>query len=199
MLDAIPRDRTPLTFTFKNIGPIKDAELELGDLTVIAGRNNTGKTYLVYTLYGFLTTWEDWPGPSLRSAKLRAAERSRRAERYPAFEQISDQVAENGQAEVLCDRDALNRERKEAMNALTRRFSEGGLADVFSSPPERFEGATIGGKLGTEPPWPDRPVEGAEGEDTPSIRYDGTHLSVIGDQPAKRGHPLALRRRLWRR
>ena len=33
--------------TFKNIGPIKNAELELDDLTIIAGQNNTGKTYLV--------------------------------------------------------------------------------------------------------------------------------------------------------
>ena len=43
-----------MKFRFKNIGPIKEAELELGDLTIIAGYNNTGKTYLVYTLYGFL-------------------------------------------------------------------------------------------------------------------------------------------------
>ncbi len=41
-------------FRFKNIGPIGNAELELGDLTVIAGANNSGKTYLTYTLYGFL-------------------------------------------------------------------------------------------------------------------------------------------------
>ena len=41
-------------YRFKNIGPIKNADLELGDLTVIAGANNAGKTYLVYTLYGFL-------------------------------------------------------------------------------------------------------------------------------------------------
>ncbi|MCY4305722.1 MAG: AAA family ATPase [Aestuariivita sp.] len=40
--------------TFEKIGPIKNAELELGDLTIIAGQNNTGKTYLVYSLYGFL-------------------------------------------------------------------------------------------------------------------------------------------------
>jgi AAA15 family ATPase/GTPase len=39
---------------FKNIGPIQDADLELKDLTIIAGANNTGKTYLAYTLYGFL-------------------------------------------------------------------------------------------------------------------------------------------------
>ena len=201
MPGAVPRDRTPLTFTFKNVGPIKNAELELGDLTIIAGRNNTGKTYLVYTLYGFLKTWDTWPGPVRRPRRARAAERARRAERYPAFEQISDQVDENGQAEVLVDRDALGRERKEALNALTRRFSESGLPGVFSSSPEKFESASIGMKLGTESPWPERPVEGAEGEDTSSIRYDGTHLSVIGigDQPGKRGHPLALRLRLWHR
>ena len=51
---------TPVTFRFKNIGPVKEADMELGDLTIIAGRNNTGKTYLAYTLYGFLKTWREW-------------------------------------------------------------------------------------------------------------------------------------------
>lgn len=38
-------------FRFRNLGPIEDAELELGDLTLLVGRNNTGKTYIAYTLY----------------------------------------------------------------------------------------------------------------------------------------------------
>ena len=199
MPSAIPKDQAPLTFTFSNVGPINNAELELGDLTIIAGRNNTGKTYLVYTLYGFLTTWEDWPGPALRTRRARAAERASRAERYPAFEQISDQVDENGQAEVLVDRDALNRERTAAMTALTRRFSEGGLASAFSSSPEKFENASIGVRLGTDSPWPDRPVDRTEPEDASSIRYDGANLSVVAGEPgSKRYHPMALRRRLWR-
>ena len=50
-----------MKFRFKNLGPIKEADLELGDLTVIAGRNNTGKTYLAYALYGFLKRWQWWP------------------------------------------------------------------------------------------------------------------------------------------
>ena len=37
-----------MKFRFKNLGPIKEADLELGDLTIIAGRNNTGKTYRDY-------------------------------------------------------------------------------------------------------------------------------------------------------
>ena len=47
-----------MKFIFKNLGPINEAELELGDLTIIAGRNNTGKTYVAYALYGFLKMWE---------------------------------------------------------------------------------------------------------------------------------------------
>lgn len=43
-----------MKMTFKNIGPVSKAEMELKDLTIIAGANNTGKTYLSYTLYGFL-------------------------------------------------------------------------------------------------------------------------------------------------
>ena len=41
-------------FIFRDLGPVKDATMKLGDLTIITGRNNTGKTYMVYTLYGFL-------------------------------------------------------------------------------------------------------------------------------------------------
>ena len=43
-----------LKFTFSKLGPIKKAEMELGNLTVVAGGNNTGKTYLTYAVYGFL-------------------------------------------------------------------------------------------------------------------------------------------------
>lgn len=38
----------------KNLGPLKQAEFELGDITIICGGNNTGKTYATYALFGFL-------------------------------------------------------------------------------------------------------------------------------------------------
>jgi ABC-type Mn2+/Zn2+ transport system ATPase subunit len=41
----------------KNLGALKQAELSLGDLTIICGGNNTGKTYATYALFGFLQTW----------------------------------------------------------------------------------------------------------------------------------------------
>ena len=46
-----------LTVRLKNIGILKQAEFSLGDLTVICGENNTGKTYATYALYGFLESW----------------------------------------------------------------------------------------------------------------------------------------------
>lgn len=41
----------------KNLGILKQAEISLGDLTIICGGNNTGKTYATYALLGFLDNW----------------------------------------------------------------------------------------------------------------------------------------------
>jgi len=43
----------------KNLGPLKQAEFSLGDLTIICGGNNTGKTYATYALFGFLSFWHE--------------------------------------------------------------------------------------------------------------------------------------------
>jgi len=43
----------------KNLGALKQAEFVLGDLTIICGGNNTGKTYATYALFGFLTFWRE--------------------------------------------------------------------------------------------------------------------------------------------
>lgn len=42
----------------ENLGVLKQAEFELGDLTIICGDNNSGKTYATYALFGFLHFWE---------------------------------------------------------------------------------------------------------------------------------------------
>ena len=43
---------------FRNLGLIQQAEIQLGDLTVLCGHNNSGKTYATYALYGFLSFWQ---------------------------------------------------------------------------------------------------------------------------------------------
>ncbi|MEM9542488.1 MAG: AAA family ATPase [Cyanobacteria bacterium P01_E01_bin.42] len=44
----------------KNLGILKQAEFSLGDLTIICGENNTGKTYAAYALFGFLSSWRKY-------------------------------------------------------------------------------------------------------------------------------------------
>jgi AAA15 family ATPase/GTPase len=48
-----------MKISIKNLGAIKQAEFTLGELTIICGCNNTGKTYATYALFGFLSFWRD--------------------------------------------------------------------------------------------------------------------------------------------
>lgn len=43
----------------ENLGALRQAEFELGDMTIICGGNNTGKTYATYALFGFLSFWRE--------------------------------------------------------------------------------------------------------------------------------------------
>ena len=45
-----------MKISLENLGVLKQAEFELGDLTIVCGNNNTGKTYATYALFGFLHT-----------------------------------------------------------------------------------------------------------------------------------------------
>lgn len=60
-----------LTVKLKNIGIIKQAEFTLGDLTIICGENNTGKTYIAYALYGFLSSWRELIPITISDAQIR--------------------------------------------------------------------------------------------------------------------------------
>jgi ABC-type branched-subunit amino acid transport system ATPase component len=55
----------------KNLGALKQAEFALGDLTIICGGNNTGKTYATYALFGFLHTWRQVFSIAISPSKIR--------------------------------------------------------------------------------------------------------------------------------
>ena len=46
-----------MKFTFKNLGAVDHAILELSPLTIVCGLNNTGKTYVTYATYALLAKW----------------------------------------------------------------------------------------------------------------------------------------------
>ncbi len=47
-----------MKLSFENLGALDKGELELADLTIVCGENNTGKTYVTYALYCLLKTWK---------------------------------------------------------------------------------------------------------------------------------------------
>ena len=66
-----------LTVKLKNIGILKHAEFSLGDLTVICGENNTGKTYVACALFGFLQSWRRFIRFPISNAQIQRARTER--------------------------------------------------------------------------------------------------------------------------
>ncbi len=59
-----------MNIELKNLGTLKQASFTLGDLTIICGTNNTGKTYATYALFGFLHSWRDFFSLEVESEKI---------------------------------------------------------------------------------------------------------------------------------
>ena len=167
----------PITYRFKNVGPVKNAEVELGDLTIIAGRNNTGKTYLACTLYGFLKTWERWYDANyfLQSAEHYDAD-------FSGIGWITDKVIREGRVSFPLDRKQFNQQQQAAIQELARNFSEDGLPFVFSAQLSDFEGSSI------EVNFKEYTFNGAysveeelsEGVSL-SMKYDGSSVVITAD------------------
>ena len=189
----------PMTFKFKNIGPIKSANLEVGDLTVIAGRNNTGKTYLVYTLYGFLTMWDTWPGPLSYTQEPSDSTSSASSTNRNIFREIVGQFSDKRDAVVAVDRNALNRERSNLMKALGRSFSSDALSTVFSSPSDAFQRASIAVDLKSEFPERSQPVEmRVRSDEILVMKYnEGKIVTTLNSSAQGKGEPPDIFHHLW--
>jgi predicted ATPase len=112
---------------FKNIGPISEAELELKDLTIIAGANNTGKTYLAYTLYGFLRLIQN---PFFLRNRLDHLP----FDLHKAVKKILDS------SEALFSVEDFDKKAKQVVKQILH-ISADNISDIFSSLQDDFEGA----------------------------------------------------------
>ena len=175
------RKRDAVTFTFENIGPVRHADLQLGDLTIIAGPNNTGKTYLVYTLYGFLKMWDRWSafGTSFRRNPLLSAKNRKQT----IVTEIIDQIMDRSEATVAANLDTLDRQRETILESLTSTFARGYLPEVFSSSPEAFENASMRIKLDSRLSTSPAPLDISTSAGIFSIRHDGENLTVTRNDP----------------
>ena len=118
---------------FKKIGPIKSAELELGDLTIIAGQNNTGKTYLVYSLYGFLKYINE------PSHWYFLQEFGRDKSITQQLDKFAKQLSENGVLSIPLTQ--CKQLGKQYIQESSRLFSEKSIHNVFSTSRQEFADA----------------------------------------------------------
>nr|ART40249.1 K388 [uncultured bacterium] len=111
-----------MEFELKKVGLIDEAKIEISELTIIRGENNTGKTYVTYALYGFLRSWRQILFIELRTKISEALAES-------TSSQINLQSIFNGQVNKYLDR-------------FTKRYVRR-LPEVFASSPEFFSEAEV--------------------------------------------------------
>lgn len=129
-----------MKFTFENLGPIRKAELELGDLTIITGRNNTGKTSIVYALYGFLNGFDrqltgSWGESFVENHLARIG--------AGPVEEATRRLREDGQVRWELSAELRERERDRLVVEMAKGYSESGIFRTFNASPEQFRGASM--------------------------------------------------------
>ena len=105
-----------LKIQVKNLGILKHAEFSLGDLTIICGGNNTGKTYATYALYGFLRAWGTFIPFPISDAQIQSL--------------LTDGVLTINLAQYIKSADQMLAEACESYTAQ--------LDTVFAAPEDRF-------------------------------------------------------------
>ena len=180
MTDRISENKkTNTTFRFKNIGPVHKADLKLGDLTVIAGRNNTGKTYITYTLYGFLKTLKSWS-----HIESLAARRNPSKDQFPDIPKLARKISQEGMGTFALNTETLIRQQKEIIREFSRTFSKKALPSVFNSQEDHFQKSSIDVDIAQAPSDYCQSMESDPDQKGPvSIKYDGSEITITYNRP----------------
>lgn len=170
-----------LKFRMTNIGAVKQADIELGDFTIIAGRNNTGKTHIVYAIYGFLRGIREIMSSDQFARSLDTHFRKLAS---LTTENIAYLLNTDYRVEWECDDALLEKERDLLLEEMTRIYSKSGLSNLFSVPQEVFGNASFELDLNKRKNThlkmkknTSHTIGLAEG-DFLSFRYDGVRISI---------------------
>ena len=107
-------------FNLKKLGYIDDGSIELGKLTVLCGKNNTGKTYINIAIYGFLKY--------VANSRVSIFEKHQKS--------MIDELFENGFIEINLKHFENNVETY--LETISKKYSAS-LDSVFSSPENEFD------------------------------------------------------------
>lgn len=163
----------PVRFRFENLGPVKDAEVELGSLTIIVGRNNTGKTYVAYTIYSFL-----------KHFLLNRWGRMPRGSRYSKWvESLVADARTNGVYECRLSSEDIQSHRSELLCEYSGFFADALLAGTFSTRKDSFDRTKVSLQLPSSPSGIKDKMESltqlsSQQDPRYPFQFDGTHLRI---------------------
>lgn len=115
---------TKLNFYFPKIGPIFEANVALGDLTILTGKNNTGKTYITHTIYAAL---KEITSPATE-VDFRVPEE--------CFRELRDN------SYFAIEMDSLTEQVAVYLEEFSRDFS-GRISEVFAAEPNQFSDSSV--------------------------------------------------------
>ena len=110
-----------MKFKFEKVGYVDQGNIELSDLTLICGPNNVGKTYISYSIYGFIKRFKslfDFPLSNEQIASLR------------------------DEGTLTIDLCVFRENIKEHIEAASKSFSQE-FGDYFNAPDEMFDDSKL--------------------------------------------------------
>lgn len=114
-----------MTFKFENLGTIKEAEIEIGNLTVICGKNNTGKTYLTYAIWGLMEAFPGFITVSINANNYTAVDKYEIAKKLQKGEEVTIDI-----------RDLEDNFKDIMVNNALKDTKE--LSKIFSTPSKKY-------------------------------------------------------------
>lgn len=115
------QSKTAWTFSIQNLGNLERGEIEVKPLTLLCGPNNTGKTWVMYTIYGFLN--------------------NRDVNSFVGIDQIITDLKENGILEFNLE-EWLRKNFKSTLNSIEKTIKNK-LPSIFSSDNTLFENSSF--------------------------------------------------------
>ena len=126
-----------MKFHFEHLGPIKKGSIELGDLTIICGRNSVGKTYVSHSIWGLLNQEK----VDLRHFKNSVFDLTISSEKTESFEQFFSASTESILVEDSLSLNDLNISLN--IKHFSEKFSKEGLQKTFNTDQTFFSNAKI--------------------------------------------------------
>lgn len=142
-----------VTFEFKSLGSVKRAHLQLAPLTVIAGANNSGKTYITYAVYSYLKNWATYFS-------------------YPDVQGLVKELLSKKSLRISLDE--LVRQRPVILASISSVFN-GQLHNVFGAPESTFNEATVSANVDGQPLDIEKILQGVTSGDTGRMSFSIDH------------------------